>query len=230
MDDPLAARRRFDPDDDAALTALARQEVSRRPRDIPSITLLILCVLAIFYTLYFTGELLLPIVLAAMIKMLLQPAMRVLTQRLRLPPVLAALCMVAALLGGIGALGFSVAGPAAHWLGQAPRSLSVIEDRLEFVRQPIEIVQRATKRLESLAVTRESEPAVAVQEPGIGSSIFRGTRTVLSQAVTLFVMLFFLLAAGDTLLRRLVEILPSATRSARSRSSTKSSTTSRSIW
>jgi predicted PurR-regulated permease PerM len=69
--------------------------------------------------------------------------------------------------------------------------------------------QRATKRLESIADTTESEPAVAIQDPGLGSVIFRGTRTLLAQFVTLVVVLFFLLAGDDTFLRRLVEILPS---------------------
>jgi predicted PurR-regulated permease PerM len=46
------------------------------------------------------------------------------------------------------------------------------------------------------------------QGSGIGMSLLAGTRSFLGQALTLLVVLFFLLADGDTLLRRFVEILP----------------------
>jgi predicted PurR-regulated permease PerM len=43
---------------------------------------------------------------------------------------------------------------------------------------------------------------------GMGLSVIAGTRSFLGQAMTLLIVLFFLLADGDTLLRRFVEILP----------------------
>src|SRR5690348_7427612 len=56
-----------------------------------SVALLVLTSLAVIYTLYFGSALLLPLALAAVLKLLLQPVMRVLTARLRLPAALAAL-------------------------------------------------------------------------------------------------------------------------------------------
>ncbi len=46
------------------------------------------------------------------------------------------------------------------------------------------------------------------QGSGIGMSLLAGTRSFLGQALTLLVVLLFLLADGDALLRRFVEILP----------------------
>jgi predicted PurR-regulated permease PerM len=46
------------------------------------------------------------------------------------------------------------------------------------------------------------------QGSGFGMSLLSGTRSFLGQALTLLVVLFFLLADGDALLRRFVEILP----------------------
>ena len=43
---------------------------------------------------------------------------------------------------------------------------------------------------------------------GVGMSLLAGTRSFLGQALTLLITLFFLLADGDALLRRFVEILP----------------------
>jgi len=53
--------------------------------DIVSAGILILAGLGIVYTLYFGKEILLPIALALVLKLLLQPAMRLLHDRLRLP-------------------------------------------------------------------------------------------------------------------------------------------------
>ncbi len=207
MDD--VARARDVPDDRNEVTQTARREFAEAPHDAVSICLIILVVLAIFYTLYLTAELVLPIVFAIVLKMLLQPAMRVLTLRLHAPVVLAALCLVVGIVAGFVAVGFTVSGPAADWLGKAPRSLSVLEERLQVVRRPIETVEHVVHRLEALTTPGNNGPAVAVQDGGgLGAVVLRGTRTLVGQLVTLCVVLFFLLAAGDTSLRRLVEILP----------------------
>jgi predicted PurR-regulated permease PerM len=207
MDDPLVRTRPLD--DEAARTAMAQRVVAERPRSAATVSLVILCVLAVFYALYVTAELVLPIVLAIVLKMLLQPGMRVLTQRLRLPTIVAALCMVMALLCGLAALLAGLSAPASEWVSKAPRSIAVLEERLEIVRAPLERIQGAVKRLEGLTQGRDGAPAVTVQEAGLGSMLLRGTRDMLAHLVILVVVLFFLLSAGDTLLRRLVEILPS---------------------
>jgi predicted PurR-regulated permease PerM len=46
------------------------------------------------------------------------------------------------------------------------------------------------------------------QGAGVGLSVLAGTRSFLGEAMTLLIVLFFLLADGDALLRRFVEILP----------------------
>jgi predicted PurR-regulated permease PerM len=207
MDDPMTRAR--PPEDEAAVVAVARRVMAEPPRSAAAVALIILCVLAVFYTLYLTAELVLPIVLALVLKMFLQPGMRFLTLRLRLPTVIAALCMIAAMLGGIAAILGGLVAPAADWISKGPRSVAVLEERLHIVKQPIELVQDAIKRIEGLAKnSHEGAPAVAVQDSGLSGLIFRGTRDVLGELVILIVVLFFMLSAGDTLLRRLVEILP----------------------
>jgi predicted PurR-regulated permease PerM len=209
MDDQLARIRSQVPADEADRVEVAQRELARRRFDAGTTALIILATLAIFYTFYVTAELTVPIVFAVMLKMLLQPVMDVLTRRLRLPAMVAALCLVIALLGGIGGIGYSLSAPASSWLEKAPQSMAVLEQRLEFIRQPLAMLQWATQRLESVAAAGNPQQAIVVKDAGIGGFLFRGTRTVLAQLVTMVVVLFFLLAAGDTFLRRLVEILPS---------------------
>jgi hypothetical protein len=75
------------------------------PSGIGAVGILILAVLAVVYTLYFGKEILLPIALALVLKLLLQPAMRLLHERLRLPGALAALLLIIAVFGAIAAVG-----------------------------------------------------------------------------------------------------------------------------
>jgi hypothetical protein len=67
----------------SAQEAVARGKAA--PHGIGSAGILILAVLAIVYTLYFGKEILLPIALALVLKLLLQPVMRLLHERLRFP-------------------------------------------------------------------------------------------------------------------------------------------------
>jgi len=70
-----------------------------RPTDV---ALVILTSLAVLYTLYFAASIILPFVLALVLSLLLGPAARFLCDRLRLPRMLAALILIAALFTAIG--------------------------------------------------------------------------------------------------------------------------------
>ena len=183
-----------------------------------SICLLVLTVLASFYTLYFTSDLVLPFVLAGVLNLLLSAPMRFLNQRLRVPKPLAALLLIVALFGVVGAIGAAVSVPASGWISKAPQSLPALQQKLSFLNGPIHAVQGGMKKLQSLMdQTSAQQPGVrtiAVQQSGtsgltsVGSSILVGTRAFLGQMFSMLLMLFFLLYEGDSLLRRFVEIMP----------------------
>jgi predicted PurR-regulated permease PerM len=118
------------------------------PHDIASAGILILAVLAIVYTLYFGKEILLPIALALVLKLLLQPAMRLLHDRLRLPGALAALLLIIAVFSAITAIGFTISVPASGWIQKAPESLPLLKDKLAILRQPLDYLQNGLKELE----------------------------------------------------------------------------------
>src|SRR2546421_7537269 len=102
---PSSTKQQIEPEQfRSAQEAVARGKGT--PHDIGSAGILILAVLAIVYTLYFGKEILLPIALALVLKLLLQPAMRLLHERLRLPRPLAALFLIIAGFGAIPAVGF----------------------------------------------------------------------------------------------------------------------------
>jgi predicted PurR-regulated permease PerM len=194
---------------EAAEPVLEYSDAPRLPQDVRSVMLSGIFVLLVFYTLYATGEITIPLVFAILFKLLLQPGVRLL-ERLRFPVPVAALAMIALLFALLAGAGYLLSGPAASWMQKAPESLPRLEDRLSVLKQPIEELQQATQRVEQLAQAAPSgTPTVAVQGPGLTDYLFAGTRSVLRGLGVTVLMLFFLLTYGDVFMRRLVEILPS---------------------
>ncbi len=202
---------------DRAESSVASAKQSRSLNTL-SVCLLVLTVLAVFYTLYFTSDIVLPFVLAGVLNLLLSAPMRFLHMRLHIPKPLAALLLIVALFGVVGGIGAAISVPASGWISKAPESLPALQHKLSFLNQPIHAVQNGMKKLQAL-MDQSSAPTpgvrtVAVQQSGtsgltsVGSSILTGTRAFLGQLFSMLLMLFFLLYEGDSLLRRFVEIMP----------------------
>ena len=182
------------------------------PQVIRSASLLILALLAVVFTLYIGKELLLPVTLALLLKLLLQTPMRLLTTRLRLPGPIAAALVILALFGCVGLLALALSVPASDWIAKAPGSLAILQEKLAILRQPLEALQKMVHGLEQATTPSggtDSGQAVTVQ-PGGGllSDVFSGTTLTLSRSFTTIIVLYFLLSSGDRLLRGLVEVMP----------------------
>jgi predicted PurR-regulated permease PerM len=179
------------------------------PRDMRTVLLAGIFVLLVFAALYVAAEIAVPLVFAILLKLLLQPGVRLLS-RLGIPQALAALAMIGLLFGAVGTAGYLLAGPATAWVQRAPQSLPRLEQQLRVFRRPIQQIERATRRVEKITESPGEAPkTVAVKEPSLVSYLFSGTRSLLTGIGITVLMLFFLLASGDIFVRKLVEILPS---------------------
>jgi predicted PurR-regulated permease PerM len=183
------------------------------PHGVRPVSVLVLAVLAVIYTMYLGKEVLLPIVLALVLKLLLQPVMRLLHERLHVPEALAALFLILAVFGAVAAAGFTISVPASGWLQKAPESLPFLKEKLAIFRQPLEYLQYGLKELENItgstaAADGAGQTVTVKQGSGIAGHLATGTATTLSRFFMTMVILFFLLASGDRLLRGLVEVLP----------------------
>jgi predicted PurR-regulated permease PerM len=162
--------------------------------------------------LYFGKEVVLPIALAVVLKLLLQPILNFLCDRLRFPTTLAAFILICGLFAGIAAVAFSVSGPASSWIEKVPQVLPTLKQKLVVLRQPIDYMQNAFKEVKDFAAPApqgEKPPEVAVKEQSeVASKLGFGTLAVLSRLLATMVILFFLLAAGDRLLRGFIQVLP----------------------
>jgi predicted PurR-regulated permease PerM len=164
-----------------------------------------LFVLAMLAAAYVAREIVLPLVFAIFLKLLLQPALRVLV-RLHVPRILGALLLILALFGSIVGLGTAISGPARTWAAKLPEGIPRLEERLSFIEVPINTLQRFLQQVEDIGATGPS-PAQA-QGPTLLTQLFTGTRNFASGFFTTVLFLFFLLVSGDIFLHRLVEILP----------------------
>lgn len=193
----------------------AQAEMARAHPDIRTIALVILAVLAVFYTLYFAAGIVLPFIFAIVLTLLLAPLKRLLTDRLRLPAMLAALLLIVLLFAVVSAVAFALVLPASTWIAKAPQSLPELQHRLGFLGQPIAFVRHGMEQVQHAIqpAAPQGQQTVAVRESpgfgGVGMSVLLGTRAAAGELFTMAVLLFFTLSAGDSLLRRLVEILPS---------------------
>ena len=162
------------------------------PSDPKSIFLGGLFVLALLATAFVAREIVLPLVFAIVLKLLLQPALRVL-ERLHIPRLLAALLLILGLFGTVAGLGTAISGPARTWAAKLPEGIPRLEERLSFMRVPINALQLFLQQVEDIGGT-EPSPNGAVTERGAAllTMLFTGTRNFASGFFTTVLFLFFL--------------------------------------
>ena len=171
-----------------------------------------LFILAIIYTLYFARAILLPIVLALLLAIVLSPLVRALA-RLRIPEPVSAAALLLALLGTMGYGVSKLADPAAQWIEKAPATLGELERKLLALKKSFEGVSKAAQKVEEIATVggeakQKQKVAVTVAPPSLTGRLLAGTQTFLVAAAATTVLLYFLLATGDTFLRKLVRVIP----------------------
>jgi predicted PurR-regulated permease PerM len=167
-----------------------------------------LFVLALLAAAYVASEVVLPLAFAIILKLLLQPAFRIL-ERLHIPRVLAALLLILALFGTIVGLGTAISSPARSWAAKLPEGIPRLQERLSFMRKPIDTLQRFLQQVEDFEGTGPSPSAAATARgPTLLTKLFTGTQNFASGLFTTVLFLFFLLVSGDVFLHRLVEIMP----------------------
>lgn len=201
-----------------AATRLAQEEVAATPFDAARVALVVMAVLAVLYTLYFAADIVLPILLALVLNLLLLPGKRLLTERVRLPGALAALLLIIGVFAVITAVGLAISLPASNWIARAPEGLPKLQQHLGVVAPAVEFARKGFDQLQHLmqsggsAIGSQPQPVMVQQSSslgGVGMQILSGTRAALGQVLILLAVLFFSLAYGDSLLRSLVEIMPS---------------------
>jgi predicted PurR-regulated permease PerM len=154
-----------------------------------------------------TRPVLLPLVLAILLAVVLSPAVRWL-RRFRLPPPLAAACVVSAFTAAAGFAIYTIADPAIDWIERAPQTLHQVERRLRTVKASMLEARMAADTVEEMARVdgQAPPPEVTVKEPSLAARVVDVTRTALLQAAEVVILVYFLLAFGGAFLRRLLTL------------------------
>jgi predicted PurR-regulated permease PerM len=180
-----------------------RSKLSSAP-DLRTIFLGILCAIAVLACLYLAQDIVLPVVLALVLKLLLQPLVSLL-ERLHVPRVAGALVALAALLSVFIGLGMLLSSPAARWVSELPQTWPQLQQKFAFFKDPIEHIQRS---LDQMGVHFGSPSSLLSNPIGMVTAVFSGTGTVAAHLLETLIVLFYLLVFGETFLRRFVEVLP----------------------
>jgi predicted PurR-regulated permease PerM len=178
------------------------------PQDMSTALLAGIFTLMMFYTLYFTREIVMPVLFAGLLNFLLQPVMR-LFGRLYVPRFVSAALLILVLFGSFALLFSSLAAPGATLIAKLPQMLPRIEDRLSVLKKPLDRLEQAEQELSKLAAPQANDAmAVVIQGSGLGNVLFASTRDFLTGLISTIIVLYFLLVSGDLFLRKLVEVLP----------------------
>jgi predicted PurR-regulated permease PerM len=90
-----------------------------------------------------------------------------------------------------------------------PASMREAQNRLEKLRKPVEQVSKTAEQVEQATKMDNSKaPEVVVKGPSLSERLFGTTQTILTTALEVIILLYFLLAAGDLFLQKLIKVLP----------------------
>jgi predicted PurR-regulated permease PerM len=197
------------PKSHAAATEAAGETEMPLPSDPRTFFLGGLFGLGVLAALYVASSIILPVVLAFVLNLLVQPAVRLLV-RLHLPRAVGALLTVLLVIGALVGLVAALSVPAATWAERLPEGIPRLEAHLQVIRGPIQALQKVIQQAEQAADAPPGRGSIVSvrRDLGITGALFAGTRSVLDGLFTTVLVLYFLLVSGDTFLRRTVEILP----------------------
>ena len=83
------------------------------------------------------------------------------------------------------------------------------ENRLQKLRRPVEQVSKTAEQVEEATKMGDSKTTeVVVKGPSLTERLFGTTQTILGTLVEMIILLYFLLAAGDLFLQKLIKVLP----------------------
>jgi predicted PurR-regulated permease PerM len=175
---------------------------------------LVIVVLGAIAFLYLARPVVLPVLLAWMAAMTLQPLVRLLSL-LHLPAPLSAGVVFCLLVAAIGAGFFQLERPAARWLNEVPQHMTELRQRAQKIVPKAWNLSQATAAVGNLGATEAEKkeeqrktPVVEVKDQRGTSSILNWTGTFLAGLGEVLVLIYLFLASGDLFLQKLVRVIP----------------------
>jgi predicted PurR-regulated permease PerM len=168
-----------------------------------------LFVIALLFALDVAAPFFIPVILAHLLDRLLSPLVRT-GKRFGLPFPLGAGLVIAVFFGFLGVGGYYLSGPATEWIESAPRKIQIAEYKLRGLTEPLEKMRKAANEMgEATRAGQGEEQTVTVQQEGsVGGMLMSQTWSFISGLLITIFLLYFLLASGELLLKKLVHLFP----------------------
>jgi predicted PurR-regulated permease PerM len=162
-----------------------------------------------FAALYFTSEVVVPLLLAVLLAYFLDPVVGLL-ERIRIPRALGALVVLLGVTALFAGLGYLVALRADQFLADWPRYSSVLRHVTTAFDRQLAVVQKGVDAITPLA-DKALTPARLVEPPPVREWLLRGVGSLYSiLVVAAFVpfLVFFMLAAKPRIWKATIELFP----------------------
>lgn len=190
------------------------------PRRAQTIALIIVALSAAVFLLQFTAPVVIPLVVSLLLSYALDPVVRRLV-RWRIPRGAAALLVMLAFVGGIGAGGWALWPQMEQVVADIPQGVAELRRELRSARgadkSTLQRVQEAAKAIDAAAAEASPTPRtpgvtpVEVRQPTRTSDLLWsgsiGAVTLISQGLTVLFLTIFLLSEGDSFKRKFVRHL-----------------------
>lgn len=179
------------------------------PRPKAPVSLTVLAVLAVGYTLWAAQELILPILLAAFFALVGNPILRLL-HRLYLPRVIGAVAVIVGGLAISGVLALQLVEPASEWVRQVPREMKQLAPKLREMTKPMQEANRAAQNIARAAGGESTSKPVQVIKTELNDPYRALTSTpkYVAQVLAVVLLTFFFMVYGESLQRKAIALLP----------------------
>ena len=182
------------------------------------ISLRICAIMLVLYALYFARSLVVPVATGIVFYLVLRPVVRY-GGKMGVPSSVSAVGIMLGLLATLGVGMYLVIEPAKQTIVEAPRYLDTVKTKLSFITARLREVDDATDSIAKAAdgedpqESDETPVRVEIKQAAWAGNLsyLSGTGSVVTFLTISGVLLYFLLAHGDDLLRRIMSSLPDFT-------------------
>jgi predicted PurR-regulated permease PerM len=170
------------------------------------IAVTVMVVLAVAYTLHVARAVLVPLVVAVLLHILLDPLVRR-CRKAGVPRSLSSAAILLLLLLGLSLAGNYLVEPAREWLKDAPTSLRQLAQEFEGVKRPFEEVRELGEEVGEMTKLESGgtrAQKVEIKNPDGLDRFVQGIPAFLTALAITFLTAFFLLSAGDRLAQKVI--------------------------
>jgi predicted PurR-regulated permease PerM len=186
----------------------AMQAAMASPSRVRNFAITGLFVLAIFYTLYFAADFVLPVALALLMSLLLLPLVSLLA-KVKIPEAIGSAVSIVLLILTLAGLATMIYQPATSFLQDFPHHLRQIQERLTFLSASLKEAGHTSQQVEDLmGANQNSATVVTLKSPGVVAGLFSQTPVFSERLIVVTILAYFLLAHHEAFLLKAVKAVP----------------------